>query len=148
MTTSFSSLSPSRRRSAWRRCSSGGVSSSTARAFSRAFLPRSSSSFGKDVLFSIYLEMLRIYTHPFLAGCSIPLLLEDSDFLTEFASASGKVMVLNQIITGMAKVAKKKRMKSRSANAVSLACTRKRSDFAPFWRSTIPCWATLSNRFT
>ena len=100
------------------------------------------------MLFSIYLEMLRIYTHPFLAGCSIPLLLEDSDFLTEFASASGKVMVLNQIITGMVKVAKKKRMKSRSANAVSLACTRKRSDFAPFWRSTIPCSVTLSNRFT
>lgn len=74
------------------------------------------SSFNKDVMFSVYLEMLRIYTHPFLAGCSASLLLEHSDFLTEFSSASGKVIALNQIIRKLTKVAMKRRINSRPQN--------------------------------
>ena len=67
-------------------------------------LTPSNTSFDHDVLLSIYLELLRVYTHPFLAGCSQALLLQQHDFCAAFRNASGKVVVLDQIIASLTKV--------------------------------------------
>lgn len=67
-------------------------------------LTSSNTSFDHDVLLSIYLELLRVYTHPFLAGCSQALLLQQHDFCNAFRNASGKVVVLDQIIASLTKV--------------------------------------------
>ena len=52
-----------------------------------------------DVLMSTYLEMIRIYSHPFLAGCSESLACSSSEkWAASFRDASAKVRVMEYVM--------------------------------------------------
>ena len=55
-----------------------------------------------DVVISILFEMIRIYAHPFLAGCSEPVLLKESkeSWKDTFRHASSKQLICDMLIKG------------------------------------------------
>lgn len=66
---------------------------------------RKKESLFNDVLMSSYLEMIRIYTHPFLSGCSESLAcIREEKWTESFRKASGKVLVMEYVMKCMRQV--------------------------------------------
>ena len=66
---------------------------------------RKKESLFNDVLTSSYLEMIRIYSHPFLSGCSETLACSREEKWTDsFRKASGKLLVMEYVIKSMQQV--------------------------------------------
>lgn len=63
-------------------------------------LQASSSPRMKDVIANLLFELLRIYTHPILAGCSKNALIESSqqNWIDTFKEASSKVMLCDHLL--------------------------------------------------
>ena len=54
-----------------------------------------------DIIISLFFEMMRIYSHPFLGGCTEQLLLElhsDQSWTSVFRTSSSKIMVCDMIL--------------------------------------------------
>ena len=67
--------------------------------------PRAKSLY-YDVVISVLFEMIRIYAHPFLAGCSEPVLLKESkeSWKDTFRHASSKQLICDMLLKGCGSV--------------------------------------------